>query len=108
MLLTRVDSKAKYHWEGSWSLWRALIALTVQASAISSLPRERLEKLFNDSVRKLKAKERELASVLAGQDRNAAPGHETAKTGHDDSMQQLEVGEPHLWARLSGSQYPWK
>lgn len=85
-----------------------------QASTVSSLPRERLEKLFNDSVKKLKARERELASVTAERDNLAKESQ--ASSSSDDSRQQLEVLSiflPLTWPRIpknkmqSGCSVPW-
>ena len=48
------------------------LAMLLQANSLSVIPRDRLEKLFNDSLKKLKAKDKELAIMLAERDSLAA------------------------------------
>lgn len=52
------------------------LAMLPQANSLSVIPRDRLEKLFNDSFKKLKAKDKELASVMAERDSLAAQQNE--------------------------------
>lgn len=57
------------------------VALSLQGNSISSFSREKLEKLFADSVRKLRAKEKELVSVSSERDALAqqlSQGQDTA------------------------------
>ena len=75
--------------------------MLLQASSVSSLPRERLEKLFNDSVKKLKARDKELLNITAERDRLAAEQHEKQgdeqgglqeeAAAHDSLKAELEV-----------------
>ena len=63
--------------------------MTLQANSISSLPRERLEKLFNDSVKKLKARDKELLSITAERDRLTAQQKENQ--GEEQRVNQGEA-----------------